>query len=71
MGNFLSNLANSFQKSEILKHPGDSISGRITKTMRQVIKIDSVEHGKISSTRYPNGTIVTTIVEKFSHKRNK
>lgn len=43
----------------LLQNPGDKFSARITDTGRQVLKISNSD-GKISATRYPNGTVVET-----------
>ena len=44
---------------DILKKPGDKLEARVTKTERQVIKIQK-DDVKLSATRYPNGRIVET-----------
>lgn len=54
----------SISNDGMLKKPGDSLSAEITKSGRQVIKIDTdvIKH---TATRYPStGTVVETIVRK-------
>ncbi len=47
-----------------LKKPGDKFSAEITKTEKQVVKIDTTET-KWSVVKYPGtGTVVETIVHK-------
>ncbi len=49
----------------LLSNPGDKLEARITDTNRQVVKIHKNNGlSKFSATRYPNGTVVKTIVEK-------
>lgn len=58
------NLPDIFKES-ILSKPGDSISARITKGNRKVIKINQNDgNDKYSATQYPNGTIVETRTRK-------
>ena len=45
----------------ILKSPGDSMTAKVTKTNRNVVKINTKEV-KTSFTQYPSGTIVKTEV---------
>lgn len=49
----------------LLSNSGDRLEARITSSNRKVIKLHK-DNGrlKLSSTEYPNGTIVKTLVEK-------
>ena len=52
-------------KNELLNMPGDRLEARITENKRCVIKlIKDNGRQKFSATRYPNGTVVKTLVEK-------
>ena len=49
----------------ILTQPGDRLEATVTKTGRNVIKIQKNNgYSKYSATQYPNGTIVETKVTK-------
>ena len=48
---------------EIINNPGDKMSGRVTDSGRQVLKVQRGDE-KWSATRYRNGTIVETKVTK-------
>lgn len=48
---------------KIISNPGDKMSGRVTDSGRQVIKVQKGDE-KWSATRYSNGTIVETKVRK-------
>ena len=45
----------------ILKSPGDSMTAKVTKTNRNVVKINTKE-SKTSFVQYPSGTVVKTEV---------
>ena len=52
-------------KPGILTRPGDRLEARITRSNRQVVKIQTDNgNSKHSATRYPNGTVVETTVTK-------
>ena len=60
MGNFLSLIGSLVSSNSPLKHPGDKLTAVVTKSGRQVVKLSTSEQGKVSATRYNNGTIVFT-----------
>ncbi len=61
MGNFLSLIGSLVSSnSSPLKHPGDKLTAEVTKSGRQVVKLYTSEQGKVSATRYNNGTMVFT-----------
>ena len=53
------------KKTGILTQPGDHLEATVTKTGRNVIKIQKDNgNSKYSATQYPNGTVVETKVTK-------
>lgn len=57
--------SNITENAGILKHPGDQLEARITKSGRNVLKVQK-DNGdyKYSATQYSSGTIVETRVTK-------
>lgn len=63
MKNFLANLLNRTNDSEILRDPGDEFNAKITPSGRKVVKLNT-KNEHYSATVYSNNTLVETKVTK-------